>query len=73
MYTSGTHTKEPEKILPIRPLIPEEDGGNFNYVGVMVGNKNNAVPSNAFPVPPLPLSAFERNHIPTERIIAHLS
>jgi len=34
----------------------------------MVGHINNAVPADAFSVPPLPLSAFEGHHISAKRI-----
>ena len=58
--------------LPICTLISEQDCRYFNKASVMVRNKNDAVPANAFPVPPLPLAASEGDDIPPKRIIAHL-
>jgi hypothetical protein len=58
--------------LPICTLISEKDCRYFDKAGVMVRNKNDAVPANAFPVPPLPLAASEGDDIPPQWIIAHL-
>ena len=59
-------------LLPIRLLIAQKDCGNFNNAGVMVGCKNDTVPANTFPVPPLPLTASQGDDIPQKRIISHL-
>ena len=42
-------------------------------MSIVVRNKKDAVPANAFPVPPLPLAASERDDIPPKRIITHLT
>ena len=57
----------------IRPLIPQENRGNLDDPFGMVRHKNNAVPAYAFPVPPLPPSPLEWDHIPAQGIVPHLS
>ena len=60
------------KWLAVRLLVPKKNGRYLDDVLRVVGHKNNAVPAYAFPVPPLPSPALERNDITAKRIITHL-
>jgi hypothetical protein len=54
--------------LPVRLLVTEENR-RYRYDAIcMVRHKNDAVPAYAFPVPPLPSPALERDDISAEGI-----
>lgn len=57
--------------LPVRPLAPEQDRGNLDDALLMIRNKNEAIPTNAFAVPPVPLSPLEGLDVALERVLPH--
>jgi hypothetical protein len=72
--TNRAREKIPQRLsvyqewLPVRLLVTEENGRYLHDAFCMVQHKNNAVPAYAFPVPPLPSPALERDDIAAEGI-----
>src|SRR5262249_41432039 len=66
--SGSSRTDFPTKASLIRPLIPQENGGNFYDMRVRIWHKNYAVPACTFPVPPLPPSPLQGYHITSKWI-----
>lgn len=60
-------------LLVVRLFGSCEDCGDLDDALCVTRNKNEAVPSNSFSVPPLPFFPFERFHVTAERIVAHFA
>ena len=57
--------------LSIGLLIAKENGRDLDNTVMVVGNENEAIPTDPSAVAPLPLLALERLHITLEGIVLH--